>query len=119
MNKQKIISDLRKKGIILRRFDVSYTGYEVELELDPKKAQGWEEVLNSPFEGFEIATISQTSAFTMNMILIPANKEEFKDFIKKCIASGMEKKNARALLISLVEEYGSESAKGELKNTIE
>lgn len=83
MNKQQIISQLKKTGITVNSFSVSSFGYRFELKLDPNKANGWEELEQVITDGLEIVKTRQINDYSVQILVIPTKEKEFVDYIKR------------------------------------
>lgn len=112
MNKRALTEALKELGIIVQSYEFGVQGYTLDLKLDINKASGWEDLEAFPFVGLEIANTRTTGAYTRKVHIIPTDRKEFIDYIRKhmkyfCVG----KVCALSDLRETIEKFGSKNAK--------
>lgn len=112
MNKQKLIGELGKIGIKVLKMEFSSAGYCLEVKLNKTKFPGWESLEITPIEGFEVIRIRTFCPYSGQLILVPAIKKEFKDYLVRHVDTyGMSKSIAIEDLKNIIETYAGASTK--------
>ena len=112
MNKNVLVEELNRAGIIVLSYEFTQSGYVMELKLRPEKGIGWEEIENLPIVGLEMVKFRPTGTYTAKVLFIPSNSKEFIDYVRKHMKLyGLGKPSALQDLNDTVARHGKKMTK--------
>lgn len=115
MNRNLLDQELRRVGIKIELFEFISGGYVLNLKLNVVKADNWLGFNSISLEGLEVVCTRKFSNIERQVIIIPSNKKEFRDYIKRHIEKyGQGEEKAVQDLINCVERYDKDKAKENL-----
>lgn len=115
MNKQKVSKELSDIGIKVKSFEFTAAGYLIQVWLDSSSKGTWEDLECLSISGFEIVRIERINQVVKQIILIPANEQEFSDYIKRYVkAYNLHQDFAIIDLTCIAEKYGSITVRNRL-----
>ena len=117
MNRGNLERELRRVGIKTEMFEFIIGGYVFEFRLNLMKVSNWKGLAEADLDGLRIVRIRKTGNIQRQVIMIPTNNKEFRDYIKRHIGKYNEgEQKAVQDLIKSIERFGTDDVKESLSN---
>ena len=112
MNKFVLEEELTQIGMELLSYEFVAAGYVIEIKLNPDASIGWEKLENLPIIGIEMAKFKDIGAYARQVLFIPTNDKEFKDYVRKHMKLyGQGREGALCDLRETIGKFGSRHTK--------
>jgi len=112
MNRSFLEGELRRVGIKTEMFEFIMGGYVFELRLNVMKTRNWKGLDEVDLDGLKVVRVRKIGNVQRQIIMIPTNNKEFRDYIKRHIKKyNQGEQKAVQDLIKSIERFGTDDVK--------